>query len=690
MSKHIILIGYRAVGKSSVAQLLGKKLQMPIVSTDQEIEKRVGNIETYISAQGWEKFRDIESKVLEEMLISKRITNCIIDTGGGIVEREENCRRLRQMGTICWLRCSVEVLQERLKKTQRPSLTGTLPAHEEVGMILKTREKKYKNLADWIMMVDGKDTTRIVDAILKKMDSQCKIVASIGTTTLENIRLLLKRVPWYIDLVELRLDMIQEIAKEKDATKLQKIIREIITKSPVPVIITNRRKAEGGLWTGSEESRIRVLESARDLGATYIDIEWTTPQNLRERLMSKRSVTEVSQSTPGHFHRNRTQKIILSYHAKKAASKKELEDMYQQMQKEKPDLMKIVMPATNLLDNLRLFGFVENKHNIIAFCSGIHGQISRILAPKYGSWATYGYFSGAEKTAEGQYSVDELWHLYHCHKINRQTKVYGIIGLHAEHSLSMYIHNAGFYAHELNNVYVPFKIGTEQELHTFLRDYRRDIEGGSVTTPYKERIQADLDSIDITAKKIGAVNTIVREGKKCKGTNTDWYGALQALKEKTRLRGKKVLLIGAGGAAKAIIYGLLREKAEVSICNRTSARAKELAREWDITVIPFTQKDKIAPQYDIIIQATTIGMVNLPNQDSLLTHAQLHKDQIVMDIVYNSEETNLIKHARSVGCTVITGERMLLYQAKEQFRIWTGKDLETEATQNIIHNTLVI
>lgn len=266
-------------------------------------------------------------------------------------------------------------------------------------------------------------------------------------------------------------------------------------------------------------------------------------------------------------------------------------------------------------------------------------------------------------------------------KINAKTIICGIIGNPIEHSLSPAIHNAGYEKLGLNFAYVAFKVEKVRDALSGIRGL--NIKGVSVTIPHKVNVIPLLDGIEKTAKKIGAVNTIVNNDGFLVGYNTDYLGAIRALEEITPIAGKKVVLVGAGGAAKAIAFGLKLKEAKVLILNRTLDKAKELAEQTKASFGTLDQLAKIR-ESDILIHATPTGMS--PNiKDSLVPKKYLKKNLIVFDIIYNPKETALIKDAKKVGCQIVYGYKMLLYQGVEQFEMFT----ENEAPITIMEQALI-
>jgi shikimate dehydrogenase len=261
----------------------------------------------------------------------------------------------------------------------------------------------------------------------------------------------------------------------------------------------------------------------------------------------------------------------------------------------------------------------------------------------------------------------------YCPTINGTTQIYGILGRPVAHSLSPVMHNAAFREFGINAVYVAFPVADLANAVAGLKGL--NIRGASVTIPLKEDIIPMLDELDPQAAKIGAVNTVVNVDGRLVGYNTDWLGALRALEEKTEITGKRVLILGAGGASRAIAFGIMEKGGHVAITDIEKDKALALSRQLWVEVV--------APDYlgqypaDILINATPVGMEprsgDIPIDPDLLA-----RFQVVMDIVYKPLETRLLKEAQNRGCQVIDGLRMLIHQATEQFTLWTGKPAPLE------------
>ena len=266
--------------------------------------------------------------------------------------------------------------------------------------------------------------------------------------------------------------------------------------------------------------------------------------------------------------------------------------------------------------------------------------------------------------------------------------VYGIIGHPVAKSLSPAMHNAGIKHLKLDAEYKLFDIDPNDSDALANFCYETDLNnigGFSVTMPHKQAIMAYMDHYDPLAKIVGSVNTVVNEESKLIGYNTDAMGAMTALREKTNLIGKKALVMGAGGAARAIAYSLKEFGVEVYIFNRTMEKAEALAEAFDLETIEFRLIPKA--DFDIIINATPVG--SFPNtEESLLHSEQIPSHSVVMDIVTNPIETQLLKEAKKAGAQTISGERMLLHQAVGQFELWFNKKPPVEVMEKALYEEL--
>ena len=280
--------------------------------------------------------------------------------------------------------------------------------------------------------------------------------------------------------------------------------------------------------------------------------------------------------------------------------------------------------------------------------------------------------------------------------ITGKTRVCGVIGDPIEHTLSPIIHNAAFNSLKLDYAFLAFKVKPAEVENAVNGTRALNILGLNVTMPHKKAVINYLDEIDQTAKFLNAVNTIHNKNGKLLGFNTDGVGALKALKENgVNPKGKRVLLLGSGGAARAIAYALVQEADELVVLNRTVEQAKELASLLERTFNKKVVADSLSPKViqdnlrdsDILVNATSVGMKPSANQSPVAPEL-LKPDLAVMDIVYNPIETKLAKEAKVAGAKVISGVEMLIYQGAASFEIWTGHSAPVEVMRKAALNHL--
>jgi shikimate dehydrogenase len=272
--------------------------------------------------------------------------------------------------------------------------------------------------------------------------------------------------------------------------------------------------------------------------------------------------------------------------------------------------------------------------------------------------------------------------------IDAQTELYGVIGNPVRHSLSPMIHNGFFKRLGWNAVYLAFEVINLDETLRGIRGL--EVRGVSVTTPFKTEVIPFLDKIEGLAKKIGAVNTIVNRGGKLIGYNTDCEGALGALEEKMNLRGKRVVLLGAGGAARAIGFGLKGRDCQLIISNRSKKRGEVLSKELECDYLPISSLIRMKAgelEADVVINATSLGMVPR-DRNTPIPRKLLKEGMVVMDIVYQPLQTRLLREAKEKGCLTINGLEMFIRQGVAQLEIWTGRGLEIRQIREDLRRAL--
>jgi len=459
------------------------------------------------------------------------------------------------------------------------------------------------------------------------------------------------------DLVELRLDYIR---RSVDLLRLLK-------NRPCPVVATCRRPHERGKWMRSEEDRLVLLRTAIANGADYIDLE-----------------TDVAGKIPRYGETRR----IVSYH-NFHETPDDLDEIYEMMCRLDPDIIKIATMANNPIDNIRILRLCKKEQfPTVAFCMGEMGLPSRVLCGKFGAPFTYATFNTERIMAPGQLTREQLLNQYRYEELTRETNILGVIADPVRHSLSPQIHNACIRKEGLDMLYLPFRVPAEYLDEFMDHALELDLIGLSVTLPHKQAILKHCNALDDLSAGIKAVNTVIFRGQGTKGYNTDCQAALDSLKDvlPTRLEdrpfaGQRVLILGAGGVARTIGFGLHREGAKVTICTRDYRKGDSLATELQCKSIDWTAR--ASAEYEVLINCTPVGMH--PNLDeSPMDEKSFVRHSIAFDTVYNPEQTLFIKHARAAGCETVTGVEMFARQAAKQVRLFTGKEPDLDLIRGMI------
>jgi 3-dehydroquinate dehydratase/shikimate dehydrogenase len=446
--------------------------------------------------------------------------------------------------------------------------------------------------------------------------------------------------------LEIRLDMLDDPAA---GAVLMDRVGE--SNPQMLVLATCRRKEAHGAFEGTVEEQQRILEAAIEGGAKLVDVEI-------ESVEVKPSI--LSELAEGA-------RTVLSYHDFESCPA--LGPILERLRKHPADVYKVAVTATKPSDNIKVFKLLEtpSEQPLVGLAMSEIGAPSRILGPSRGSLFSFAAPDVAPGTAPGQLTATAMRDLYQAHKRSRFTKIYGVIASPVAHSLSPALHNRSFRRRRLNACYVPFRV-EPKHLKDFLElaDYL-GVEGFSVTIPHKQEILKRLDEIDPLAQRIGAVNTVFRRKGKLYGTNSDVAGVIVPLEKRIRIEGSRVLIVGAGGAARAAAFALADKGAEVLIAARDHGKATALAKAAGAKVAPW---DGLAAEtFDALINATPVGMH--PNVDQNLFPDKVPA-ALVFDMVYNPLETALLRHAKQQGAQTIQGLEMFLEQAAAQFELWTG------------------
>lgn len=467
------------------------------------------------------------------------------------------------------------------------------------------------------------------------------------------------------DFVEIRLDAFGE----KDLPAVIDTLNTFLKDSSLSTIITFRPLGQGGFRDIDLPRRLQFWrEHGFKLPATFYDLE----VDLVELLAETSEGVDWS-------------RVICSFHDFRSGVI-DLVTTYERLARTPARVIKLAVTIDDASDNLQVFELLARANlegrELIAIGMGTAGVATRILALSRGSFLTYVSSNKISPTAPGQLTSTELRDLYRADQIDKTTEVMGIIGCPISHSLSPQVHNAAYKAQALNAVYVPFEV---RNLAAFMRGMvqppTRQMEwkmrGLSVTTPHKQTVMEYLDWIDSAAKEIGAVNTIVIDDEGLKGYNTDAAGFINPLKGRLgNLRDRRCAVLGAGGAARAIIWALLREEADVTVFARNLGRAQSLTGGSPVRISELELAS--FEGFDLVVNTTVLGMAGEFEQQTPASAEQLGGARLAYDLVYNPVETQFLQEARKAGCETLGGLPMFVAQAAEQFRLWTGREAPIE------------
>ncbi|KAL5701463.1 hypothetical protein ACHQM5_026794 [Ranunculus cassubicifolius] len=484
----------------------------------------------------------------------------------------------------------------------------------------------------------------------------------MGDTVDEMLSLMNKAEKVGVDVVEIRLDYLKDFSPKRD-------IEILISKSPLPTLITYRPTWEGGEYEGDESMRLNALRLAMELGADYIDVELQVAAEF---------INSIREKKPEKL------KIIVSSHNyHRTPSAEEIGSLVEKIKATGADIVKIATTALDISDVARVFQMTANSPvPVIGLVMTEKGLMSRILCPKYGGYLTFGTLEAGKVSAPGQPTVADLLNLFNFRQIGPDTKIVGLIGNPVSHSKAPFMFNKAFNKVGFNGVYLPLLV---DNIKDFLETYASspDFAGFSCTIPHKEEALKCCDEVDPIARAIGAVNTIIRRPSDGKliGYNTDYIGAISAIEiglKGVPLAGKRFVVIGAGGTGKALAYGAKAKGANVVIANRTYSRAKELADRVGAEAVSLDDLAKYHPEDGTILANTTsVGMQPKINETPIPKNA-LKNYTLVFDAVYTPKMTRLLLDAEETGCTVVTGLDMLVLQAFEQYARFTGLPVPEE------------
>jgi 3-dehydroquinate dehydratase/shikimate dehydrogenase len=474
------------------------------------------------------------------------------------------------------------------------------------------------------------------------------------------------------DVIELRLDYLTEV----DLSRAGEAIASVLKTVDQQIILTLRPAEYGGARAISAQDRLYFrsqnsgyLKSDRD---DLWDLELDLALLLQKRAGEGNDIVGMNLCD--------WDRTICSYHDFVGVPA-DLEKIYESMAQTESRILKLAVHADDALDCLPIFRLLDRAQRegreMIAIAMGEAGAMTRILGPSRGSFLTFAALDEEKGTAPGQLTARELRDIYRIDRIDRHSRVLGVVGRPVSHSISPHIHNAAFAAADLNAVFIPFDAGdvigfVRRMVHPKTRELDWQLSGLSVTAPHKSMVMQCLEWIDVAAREIGAVNTIVVQDNELHGFNTDAAGFMAPLRAAMpAIAGARCAVVGAGGAARAVIWALKQEGADVTVLARDTTKAEFLSKTFGV------KYQELSPRgfagYDLLVNATPLGTHGQLQNEAILNSDQLCGVRLAYDLVYNPSETMFLSQARAAGCETIAGFEMLIAQAVEQFKLWTGK-----------------
>lgn len=504
--------------------------------------------------------------------------------------------------------------------------------------------------------------------------NKARVCVPVCVRRADELRPSVARAAGLADVVELRLDCLEE----DQLAAARPLLGTLLGETPLPFIITYRPRGQGGGRDVSLEERAALWRAL--------------PGALREVDRRERDFVDLELDLLESPHAGslgelfKQFRVICSRHDFEATPA-DLEGLFSRMARTPAEILKVATKANAITDCVEVLRLCERGRRegreVIAVSMGEAGMLTRVLAPAFGSFLTYASLDAAQATAPGQITARELREVYRVDSLNARTLVAGLVGSPVGHSLSPHTHNAAFAATGLDAVYVPFEVTDLSEFVRRMADPRTrelgwNLRGLSVTAPHKQAIIPHLDSVSENASAVGAVNTVVvSEERGLEGYNTDANAALAPLERIIEervfdLRGARVALVGAGGAARAVLWALGRWGASTTVFARDAAKAQaiagELGADWE------TLEGARFGRFDIVINATPLGTRGSRETETPASASQLRGVRVAYDLVYNPAETRFLREARAAGCLTFGGLGMLVAQAEEQFRLWTGHE----------------
>ncbi len=446
----------------------------------------------------------------------------------------------------------------------------------------------------------------------------------------------------YADLFELRIDLLS-----------RPDIGRLIASTRKPFIATCRPVREGGRFEGREDERFDLLQQAVNAGARFVDLELDAWGPGRQRLHS----------------RNRSLQWIVSHHMLDGPPGR-VDALYATMRKTGAGILKFAYMADDAWEiraAMQFFAIAQkDRQRVIAIAMGEAGEASRVLYKVFGGWATFAGSEDGGLSAPGQLPASTMKRVFQSNTRTARTRIFGLVGNPVGQSKGIYIHNPLYRRLGRDAIYCRFKI---DDLTRFMKTFDGVLSGCSVTAPHKQAMIKFLATVDPLAHTLGAVNTVVRRSRGYFGANTDARGALDAIEQKLRVNGRRFVVLGAGGAARAVAGEAVRRGARVYVANRTAQRAKGVARALGVKWTALENVASLEPE--ILVNATSVGM--WPNIDATPLREIPGTVRLAFDAIYNPAMTKFLKDAEGQGAITVTGVEMYVGQAVEQIRLFTGR-----------------
>ncbi|GAC1395781.1 MAG: hypothetical protein NVSMB56_10070 [Pyrinomonadaceae bacterium] len=405
------------------------------------------------------------------------------------------------------------------------------------------------------------------------------------------------------------------------------------------------------------------------------------------------------------FDNSLWQRVICSHHDF-AGVPQNLDVIFDEMKRTPARILKLAVRAVDVTDCLYVFRLLEQSardlkshgRGLIALAMSESGLMTRVLSPSHGAFLTYAAADSLHRTAPGQLTAREMREIYRVQNISRETQIFGLVGSPVAHSISPQMHNAALCAKQIDGVYLPFEVRDADDffkrmVHPRTREIAWNLRGLSVTAPHKQAALKYLDVVDEAAREIGAVNTIIVKDNELHGYNTDAAAALVPLREfqdaDGRLKNLRVAILGAGGATRAVLWGLRKRGASVCVFARDEKRGQHLAEDFNAD-FAMLDENSCFEHFDVVINATPLGTRGKQQDETPVVASQLAGAPLVYDLIYNPTQTKFMREGRVAGCRVVGGLPMLVAQAAAQFELWTKTDAPVELMNEAATRTLTL